>query len=254
VEYTIKKLGQMAGISTRTLRYYDDISILKPARINSSGYRIYGQIEVDRLQQILFYRELGLSLESIREIVTAPSFDGSKALKEHRERLLGKREQLDLLIANIDKTIALTEGRIIMSDQEKFSGFKQKLVEENEEKYGKEIREKYGNETVNKSNQKMQSMTKEQYAEVAKLSNEVIETLQAAFKTGDPASELAQKAADLHRQWLSYFWDSYSKEAHIGVAQMYVDDARFTAYYDEKQPGTAAFLRDAVLIYAGTKA
>lgn len=254
MEYTIKKLGQMAGISTRTLRYYDDIGILKPARINSSGYRIYSLAEVDTLQQILFYRELGVSLDIIKDIVTAPSFDGTKALREHREKLLEKREQLDLLIANVNKTIALTEGRIIMSDQEKFNGFKQKLVEDNEKKYGKEIREKYGDETVNKSNQKMQGMTKEQFEEVTKLNNEVMETLQAAFKGGDPASELAQKAADLHRRWLSYFWDNYSKEAHIGVAKMYVDDARFTAYYDEKQPGTAAFLRDAVLIYAGTKA
>jgi len=253
VEYTIKKLGQMAGISTRTLRYYDDIGILKPARINSSGYRIYGQDEVDALQQILFYRELDVSLENIKEIITAPSFDKTKALREHREKLLEKREQLDLLIANVDKTIAVSEGGNIMSDKEKFEGFKQKLVEENEKKYGKEVREKYGEDTVNKSNQKVQGMTEEQYDEVAKLSNEVMTTLQAAFQTGNPAGELAQKAADLHRQWLSYFWDKYTKEAHMGVAQMYVDDPRFTAYYDEKQPGTAEFLRDAVLIYAGSK-
>ena len=253
MEYTIKKLGQMAGISTRTLRYYDDIGILKPARINSSGYRIYGQDEVDALQQILFYRELDVSLENIKEIITAPSFDKTKALREHREKLLEKREQLDLLIANVDKTIAVSEGGNIMSDKEKFEGFKQKLVEENEKKYGKEVREKYGEDTVNKSNQKVQGMTEEQYDEVAKLSNEVMTTLQAAFQTGNPAGELAQKAADLHRQWLSYFWDKYTKEAHMGVAQMYVDDPRFTAYYDEKQPGTAEFLRDAVLIYAGSK-
>ena len=254
MEYTINKLGQMAGISTRTLRYYDDIDILKPSRINSSGYRIYGQAEVDRLQQILFYRELGVSLENIKDIVTAPAFDSTQALREHRDKLLGKREQLDLLIVNVNKTIALAEGRIIMSDQEKFNGFKQKLVEDNEKKYGQEIREKYGEETVNKSNQKVQNMTQEQFEAVTNLSNEVMETLQAAFKTGDPAGELAQRAADLHRQWLSYFWDSYSKEAHIGITRMYVDDARFTAYYDTNQPGTAAFLRDAVLIYAGNNA
>ena len=77
MEYTVQKLAQMAGVSTRTLRYYDEIDILKPARINSSGYRIYGQAEVDRLQQILFYRELGVSLESIKETVTAPFFNGA---------------------------------------------------------------------------------------------------------------------------------------------------------------------------------
>ncbi|MGI6066460.1 MAG: MerR family transcriptional regulator, partial [Bacillota bacterium] len=122
MEYTIRKLGQLAGISTRTLRYYDEIGILKPARINSSGYRIYGQNEVDRLQQILFYRELGVSLESIKEIISASSFDRARALKEHRKRLLEKRKQLDLLIENVEKTIDSTEGKIKMTDKEKFEG------------------------------------------------------------------------------------------------------------------------------------
>jgi DNA-binding transcriptional MerR regulator len=253
MEYTVQRLGQIAGISTRTLRYYDEFGILKPARINSSGYRIYGQAEVDRLQQILFYRELGVSLESIKDIVTAPAFDGAQALRDHRQKLLEKREQLDLLIMNVDRTIALTEGRINMSDKEKFEGFKQKLVDDNEKKYGKEVREKYGEDTVNKSNAKVKNMSQEQYDEVTKLANELTETLQAAFQSGDPAGELAQRAADLHRQWLSFYWDSYTKEAHAGVAQMYVDDERFTAYYDKVQPGTAVFLRDAVHIYTGMK-
>lgn len=251
MEYTVQKLSKIAGVSTRTLRYYDEIGILKPARINSSGYRIYGQAEVDRLQQILFYRELGVSLESIKNIVTAPSFDGAKALKEHRAQLLEKRNQLDLLISNVDKTIAQTEGRIIMSDREKFEGFKQKMVDDNEKKYGQEIREKYGDDTVNKSNAKLMNMTEEQYNEVTALSEELMTTLAEAFKTGNPASELAQKAAGLHKKWLTYSWSQYSKEAHVGLAQMYVDDERFTEYYDKEQPGTAEFLRDAIFIYTG---
>ena len=253
MEYTVQKLGRMAGISTRTLRYYDEIGILKPARINSSGYRIYGRAEVDRLQQILFYRELGVSLESITNILASPSFDDVRALREHREKLLAKREQLDMLIANVDRTLAAAEGSIEMSDREKFKGFKQKLIDENEEKYGKEIRAKYGDRQVDQSNEKVRNMTEEQYMEAERLSAEVIHTLKEAFKTGDPAGELAQKAADLHRRWLCYFWESYTKEAHAGVARMYVDDERFTAYYDKEQPGMAAFLRDAVLIYTGTK-
>jgi DNA-binding transcriptional MerR regulator len=253
MEYTVKKLGMMAGVSTRTLRYYDEIGILKPARINSSGYRIYGQAEVDRLQQILFYRELGVNLDAIREMVTSPSFDGAKALREHREKLLQKREQLDLLIANVDKTIALTEGRIKMSDKEKFEGFKQKMIDDNEKKYGEEIREKYGKDAVEKSNKKLKNMTQEQYDAVTKLAEEQMATLAAAFKTGDPAGELAQKAVDLHKQWLTFYWDGYSKEAHAGLAQMYVEDERFRAHYDNEQPGTAEFFRDAILIYTGMK-
>ncbi|MGE7766837.1 MerR family transcriptional regulator [Peribacillus sp. NPDC096540] len=253
MEYTVQKLGLIAGISTRTLRYYDEIGILKPAKINSSGYRIYGRDEVDKLQQILFYRELGVSLERIKDIVTAPSFDRAKALREHRQKLLEKRNQLDLLISNVDKTISLTEGKVTMSNKEKFEGFKQKLVDDNEMKYGKEAREKYSDDAVNKSNKKVKGMSQDQYEKVTKLETEMIETLHAAFQTGDPAGELAQKGADLHRKCLSFYWDNYTKEAHAGVAQLYVDDERFTSYYDAKQPGIAKFLRDAVLIYTGMK-
>lgn len=249
MEYTVQKLAKMAGISTRTLRYYDEINLLKPARINSSGYRIYGQAEVDKLQQILFYREMGVSLEQIKEIINDPGFDVIQALKGHREKLLEKRKQIDLLISNVEKTIAEKEGRITMSDKEKFEGFKKKLVDENEKKYGKEVREKYGADALERSNRKVLGMSQEQYEELEKLTTEVLDTLDAAFKTGDPAGELAQKAADLHRKWLCFYWDDYSKEAHAGLAQMYVDDPRFKAYYDRNQPGTAEFLRDAILIY-----
>jgi DNA-binding transcriptional MerR regulator len=254
MEYTVQKLGRLAGVSTRTLRYYDEIGILKPARINSSGYRIYGQAEVDLLQQIMLYREMGINLDTINEIMTAKTFDEAAALKEHLLKLLAQRQQIDLLIANVEKTIEYKEGKISMSDKEKFEGFKKKLVEENEQKYGKEIREKYGDDKVNASNQSMLNMTQEQYAEFEKLSQEVLDTLEAAFATGDPAGELGQKTADLHRRWITYAWGSYNKEAHAGVAQMYVDDERFTAFYDKKQPGMAQFLRDAVMIYTGMNA
>ena len=86
MEYTILKLAKMAGVSTRTLRYYDEVGILQPARINSSGYRIYGSKEVDRLQQILFYRELDFSIDKIKEILDSTDFDELRALTTHRER------------------------------------------------------------------------------------------------------------------------------------------------------------------------
>ncbi|HEX2924965.1 MAG TPA: MerR family transcriptional regulator [Ruminiclostridium sp.] len=253
MEYTVKKLAQIAGVSARTLRYYDEIGILKPARINSSGYRIYGREEVDRLQRILFYRELDVELDTIGEILNDPAYDSMSALKDHRERLLEKKNQLERLLSTIDKTIAAGEGRIEMTDKEKFEGFKQKMIDENEQKYGKEIRKKYGEETVKQSYDKLKGLSEEQYREMEKLNTEVMETLKQAYKTGDPAGGLAQKAADLHRQWLSFSWPAYSSEAHAGVAQMYVEDERFKAYYDKEQPGMAEFLRDAILIYTGKK-
>ncbi len=251
MEYTILKLSRLANVSTRTLRYYDEIGLLKPVRVSSSGYRIYGKAEVDKLQQILFYRELGVQLENIQKIVNAGSFDPKAALREHYQQLLQKREQLDLLIKTVEKTIQSKEGRTEMSDTEKFEGFKQKMIDENEAKYGKEIREKYGADTVNKSNDKVKNMTQEQHQKVTELSETLMLKLAQAKAQGDPASPLAQEVAELHKEWLCYYWPSYSKEAHAGVAQMYVDDERFTAYYDKTVPGTAEFLRDAVWIYTG---
>jgi len=251
MEYTVKKLAEMSGVTARTLRYYDEIGILKPARINSSGYRIYGSREVDRLQQILFYRELGMGLEDIKKIILSPCFDEIQALKSHYKQLLYEKARLEMLISNVEKTISQKEGRIIMNDSEKFEGFKKSLVDENEKKYGAEIRSKYGNEAVDKSNKKFMGMTKEQYDEFTKLGQNLNELLRQACEEGNPAGELGQKVADLHRQWLCFTWPEYSKEAHAGLVQMYVQDERFKEYYDKICPGAARFLKEAVLIYTG---
>ncbi len=249
MEYTINKLAKLAGISTRTLRYYDEVELLTPARISSNDYRIYGAKEVEKLQQILFYRELGMPLDEIKQIISAKEFDNMKALESHLSALRDKRLQLDTLIANVERTMKAAKGETTMSDKEKFEGFKQKMVDDNERQYGKEIREKYGDEAIERSNAKVKGMTEAQYAEIEQLSAELNKTLKAAFEQGDPASELAQKACELHKKWLCYYWDTYSKEAHIGLTQMYVDDPRFTAYYDKIAVGCAVFLRDAMLIY-----
>lgn len=253
MEYTIMQLAGLAGVSTRTLRYYDEIGLLPPAKIGENGYRLYTDSEIDRLQQILFYKELGVSLDEIRCILCAPDFDEKKALKEHREKLLRKKEQLESLIANVDKTIAAKEGRTMMMDHEKFEGFKESLIQENEEKYGGEIREKYSEEQIDWSNQKIRNMDQKEYQRMEALGEEIKEKLILAYHTGDPAGELAQEVVSLHREWLSFFWKQYSTEAHAGIGEMYVADERFTAFYDEKQPGCAAFLRDAIRVMAGIK-
>jgi hypothetical protein len=166
---------------------------------------------------------------------------------------MARRAQLDQLIANVDKTLRVKEGRITMSDKEKFEGFKEKLVEENEKKYGKEVRGKYGDKAVDESNARVMNMSQEDHEKVTALEQEIKQTLGDAFQTGNPAGDDAQKAADLHRQWISFYWGHYSKEAHAGLAKMYVDDERFKAYYDTEQEGMAEFLRDAIHIYTGQK-
>lgn len=245
----MNKLAQMSGVSGRTLRYYDEIGLLKPARINSSGYRIYGQKEVDLLQQILSYRELGLGLEEIADIIKQPNFNELAALEHHYEELQKKRARLDQIIATVEKTIISKKGGIKMQDKDKFAGFKEKMIEENEQKYGKEIREKYGDEAVESSNAKLMGISQGDYEAMSKTGGEIFALLEKAFATVDPASDMAQELAAKHKEWLMYSWSKYSPEAHAGLAEMYVADERFTAYYDKTIKGGTKFLRDAILIY-----
>lgn len=249
MEYTILGLARLSGVTTRTLRHYDKIGLLKPAEKNPAGYRIYGPFQVDSLQQILFYRELGFSLEEVRQIISQPNYDRIEALKEQHLKLLARREQLSELIATVERTIISAEGGEKMSDKEKFAGLKRKLVADNEAMYGQEARARWGDQAVERSNQRVVEMSEARLQENQRLAEAIMDKLYAAMKTGDAAGEAAQQAADLHRQWLMCFWDSYSKEAHRGLAQMYVDDERFTAFYDRERPGTAQFLRDAIFHY-----
>lgn len=249
MEYSINELSKIARISTRTLRYYHEIDLLNPKRINSSGYRIYGENEVDKLQQILFYKSMGFKLEDIKDIVNSSSFDIMSALYDHKKELLEKRKEIDLLIKNVEKTISYKKGEAKMSDKEKFEGFKKNLVKQNEEKYGKEIREKYGNNQVDESNAKMLGLSEEEYKNMEQLASDIIEKLKEAMEENDPSGEKAQEACGLHKKWLGYSWNFYSKEAHRGLGEMYVADERFKKYYDNNKEGMAEFFKEALDIY-----
>lgn len=253
MEYTIKELAELSGISTRTLRYYDQINLLSPARAPSNGYRIYSQNEVDLLQQILFFRELGVPLEEIGHILSAPDYDKAKALEGHLYALTQKKEQLEALIHNVSKTLTTLKGETAMTDKEKFEGFKQKLIRDNETAYGKEIRTQYGDDAIDASNAKTQNMSQEQWKAAEELNQLIHKNLRLACEQGDAGSELAQKVCDLHRQWLCMFWQdgAYSKEKHLGLAQMYCADERFKQYYETAAPGGAKFLLEALKIYCG---
>ena len=147
------------------------------------------------------------------------------------------------------KSIAAMKGGVEMTDTEKFEGFKQSLIDENERMYGAEVREKYGEQAIADSNAKLMGLSKDQYDDGERLRLAMEEALSAAFGTGDPAGELAQKACDLHRQWLCLYYPKYSKEYHQGLGEMYVADERFRANYDKLAPGCTEFLRDAINIY-----
>ncbi|SCH13758.1 Multidrug transporter activation protein [uncultured Clostridium sp.] len=242
MEYTINNLSKLAGVSTRTLRYYDEIGLLKPKRISSSGYRIYGEEEVNLLQQILFYKELDLPLEKIKSVIHSEEFDCVEALHEHKKNLLERQKQIEKLLNNIDRTLLSLKGEEEMSNKEKFEGFKKDIIKKNEEKYGKEIREKYGDKRVNKSNKKFAGLSEEEYNESERIRIEINEKLLEAMKINDPSNELAMEVVRLHKKWLEYF-GTYPPQAHLNLGQIYVDDPRFTKYYDENvKQGAAKFL------------
>ena len=251
MEYTVHQLADLAGVSKRTLRYYDQIGLLKPSYVNSSGYRIYTDKEIDCLQQILFYRSLDIKLEEIKEIILSPDYNINTALEEQRKQLLEKRKQIDKILKMVEKTIAHRKGEINMTNKEKFEGFKKEKLQENEVKYGKEIREKYGEEVVEKSNKKFMNLSEEDYQRMMKKEEELVIALKEVLNTKDINSETAQDVYDKHKEWLMFSMPIYSNEVHVNLASMYVGDERFRRYYEEKAGiGAADMLYQIIEKYA----
>ena len=251
MEYNISQLSKLSGVSARTLRYYDEINLLHPSRTNEAGYRFYGDKEVNLLQQILFYRERGLSLEKIRFILYDENFDMLKALNEHLTELENRRERLSKLIDTVKDTIASVKGEFIMLDSEKFEALKKDIVDQYEKLYGEEAREKYGDSEVDMAVNKVLSLSKEDYEKFQTLGKKVLEALKAAvISKASPESETGRSVASLHKEWLGYSWKDYTEQKHKGVVSLYVQDERFKKYYDREQDGCADFLLAAVDFWA----
>lgn len=250
MQYTIKALADLAGVTPRTLRWYDRIGLLRPGAVTPAGYRLYGPAEVERLQQILFYRELGLPLGEIRAVLDDPAFDRQAALQSHLAELNRRKARTEALILTVEKTLREIEGGSAMTDQEKFEGFKADMVRENEARYGEESRAKYGDEAVDRANARAMGLTQEQYRRWKALEEEILNRLAQAVRSGaDPAGAEGQAIAELHREWCSYTLGDYDPRRHAGLAQLYTADERFTAYYDREAEGCARFLQDAIMQY-----
>ena len=249
MEYSINSFAKMAGVSARTLRYYEEIGILMPLRKTEAGYRIYSSRQADTLQQILLYRELGLELLQIKEILASPDFDKISALESHLENLYHQKTRTEKMIEMVEQSIKYAKGETEMKDTEKFAALKKNLVNENEKRYGKEIRAKYGDAIVDASNEKFMGMTQETWSSTEELNGLLNITLAAAVKEGNPAGETAQNACALHQKWIQRYWDFYSEEAHLGLCEMYTQDERFREYYEKIAPGCAEFLLEAIRIY-----
>lgn len=247
----IHELAKLSGITTRTLRYYDEIGLLIPEKRRDTGYRIYHHQHIDRLQQILFYRELDMPLDQIKDILNAEGFEQLKSLRQHQDALLLKKQYINGLLETVTKTIESIEDGITMTNEEKFEGFKQQIINENERYYGEEIRNKYGEDSVLGTYSMVRNMTEEQYQTMQAIEGTLLASLQEAMKEGNPASELALEVAEHHKQWLSFYWPKYTKEAHVGLAQIYMEDQRFIEYYDSRvAPGATQFLTACIVHYA----
>lgn len=247
MEYSVNQLSALAGVSARTLRYYDKIGLLRPSRVSDSNYRYYGAREVDLLQQILFYRERGIPLQQIADILYREDFVPLMALEQHLKKLEKEKSRLELLIGTVRKTISSMKGEAMMSDLEKFEAFKKKEIEKNEELYGKEVREQYGDKKVEASNVKLLHMTQEEFNHFQKLGEEITKSLRQAVLSGEkPKGDEGKRIAALHKEWLCCTWSQYSTEAHKGLVDMYLQDERFRVYYDSEVEGCAGFLAQAV--------
>ena len=248
MEYTIQALSRLSGVTTRALRWYDKIGLLTPSGRTEGNYRLYGPAEVDRLQDILYYRALGVELAQVKRILDDPSYNRLAVLRSHLAALEAERERVQGLINSVKETILTQERDEIMIDEKKFEAFKQGALEEYRKTYEAESREQYGDVEVDAMLTRLQGVTQEQYAEWESLGREILEKLSAAVTAGtDPAGEVGKELAALHQRWLTVTGNQYDVQRHRGLAELYVQDERFTAYYDREVPGCARFLRDAVL-------
>jgi DNA-binding transcriptional MerR regulator len=240
MSYTVNKLSKLAGVSVRTLHYYDEIGLLKPDAIRSNGYREYGDQAVLKLQQILFYRELDLSLEEIKAMVSRPDFDAVAALEAHRVSLQGRAARLERLIQTVDDTLLHMKGLKEMSPKQLFTAFS----DEEQEKYAKEAEQMYDPTIVKESNRKFKALSTAEKQRIFDEGNQIYADMVAAMPKG-AASPDVQAIVERWRKHMDYFWTPNLEQLN-GLAEVYNSDPRFKANFDKIDAGLAEFMREAV--------
>jgi DNA-binding transcriptional MerR regulator len=249
--YRIGELARLAGTTVRALRFYEERGLLSPARDAQSAYRRYGPAEVDRLQEILLLRSLGVAVRDVAPLLSCSPEERRAAFSAHLLGLRAERERLDALIETVERTLDHEEGGRPMTDEEKFEGLKHQLVEDNERRFGAEVRERFGDEAAEKGGGRVRDMGQEDYRRWRGLEGRILDELACAVRDGaDPAGEAGARLCEIHRDWLGFTWPSCSAEAHRGLAESYVADERFRAYYDRAADGAATWLRDAIRAHA----
>jgi len=245
---TVGELARLASVSVRTLHHYDELGLLTPSEHTEAGYRVYTDADLATLQQVLFFKELGFGLADIARIMHDPTFDRLEALRMQRRMLSDKAAQLDLIVEAVDAAIDATEGGVVMDKDDMFEAF----GDFDPKEYEAEAEERWGNtDAYKESARRTKRYTKEDWIEVRKETEAVNEALAALLAEGVPAGDpRAMDQAEQHRLNIDKRFYAVSYEMHVGLAEMYIMDPRFTANYEKVAPGLAQYMHDAILANA----
>lgn len=246
MSYTVKQLAELSGVTVRTLHHYDAIGLLIPSRKQKNGYREYDEPELLRLQQILFFRELDFPLDDIKRMLSRKGFDMVVALREHKELIRLKQQRLQRLQKTIDKTIKRFTMNEQQNDNELYDAFKDPDVAQ----YQNEVKERWGNtEAYHQSAARISKMSKKDMNELKAKGKEFVQRLAKVVQSGAAVdSPEMQKMVAEHYAGIQFFYDC-PLDMYRNLGEMYVQDPRFTKYYDTVQPGLAQYLRDAILVF-----
>ena len=245
--YATGELARLSGVSVRTLQYYDRIGLLKPESYSGAGYRRYDEAAALRLQQILFYRELGLELAGIRRIMEQPDFDMLAALQSHRELLEKKAERLGELLATVDKTIRKLKGEKDMDIKEYYKGFSDEEIDS----MRKEAREKYGEKAVADSEAKVMAMGKQKMDAVQAEFDAIYRKIASDMDKG-PESPEVQAGIARWRELMENF-HHYTNEMILGLGRTYSADDRFAAFYLKYHPDMPGFMTGAIEYHVASR-
>jgi len=244
MSYTIKEIADLAGVTTRTLRYYDEIGLLSPSTIGDNGYRIYDQDSLLLLQQVMFFRELDVSLKDIQMILNHPKFNLVAALEEHRVTLQARAKQLKALIETVDLTIDTLKGEWTMSDKDYFEGF-------DESQYEEEAKQRWGKTPQwAESQKKWASYSKEQKDAIKVEGGEITKRMVGTDPGLSPDDPGVQAAIGDYHAYINKYFYTCDVEFIRNLSDMWVQDPRFAVNYDRIREGGAAFVRKAVHIFA----
>lgn len=243
--YTVKQLSDLAGVSVRTLHYYDEIELLKPTSVGANGYRYYEDDDLLRLQQILFYREIGLELMQIKEILDSPDFDLVSALRSHRHVLQEKIERLQKLVTTVDSTIMHVAGEVKMTKRRLFEAFS----DEKQKEYEREARLQWDPKIVNDSVKRWGSYTPAQKQAIGEEGNAVYNDLVDAIEAGKaPTSEEVQAILRRWHNHLRYFYEP-NLDILRGLGELYNSHPDFIANFKKIHPNLSEYMREGINQY-----